>query len=373
LLYGQTRVVPDNVPVWEDADRPSYPSLVGEVSADVCVVGLGGSGLTAMRALHDRGVSAVGVDAGVIAGGAAGRNGGFLLAGMAHAYHRVVAQLGRDQAAHLYQLTLTELDRIHEQTPDAVRRNGSLRIEDDDEGLADCALQREALRADGFAAQDYDGPEGRGLLLPDDAAMHPVQRALALADGLSLYERSPVTRIDSGLVETAHATIRTGAVLVTVDGGLDQLLPELRDRVRTVRLQMLATAPTHEVSLSRPVYVRGGYDYWQQLPDERIAMGGCRDVGGEAEETSDAEPTSVVQQAIERVLRERVGVRAPITHRWAARVGYTDSGLPFVGEVRPGVWAAGGYCGTGNVIGAICGRSLVQAALGEQPDWPYFG
>ncbi len=84
-------------------------------------------------------------------------------------------------------------------------------------------------------------------------------------------------------------------------------------------------------------------------------------------------PTIAVQQAIERLLRERVGVSAPVTHRWAARVGYTDARLPFVGEVRPGVWAAGGYCGTGNVVGAICGRAIAQAALGETPDWPYFG
>ncbi|MCW2543246.1 MAG: dependent oxidoreductase [Frankiales bacterium] len=365
--------MPDNVPVWEDADRPSYPVLVGEVSTEVCVIGLGGSGLTALQELRDRGLSAVGVDAGVIAGGAAGRNGGFLLAGLAPAYHRVVAQLGRDEAARLYRLTLTELDRIAGQAPDAVRRKGSLRIEDDAEGLADCARQRDALHADGFAALDYDGPEGRGLLLPDDGVMQPVHRALSLAEGRTVYERSPVTTIDNGLVETAHGVVHAGAVLVTVDGGLDALLPELRGRVRTVRLQMLATAPTDEVSLSRPVYVRDGYDYWQQLPNGRIAMGGCRDVGGDQEETSDAQPTSLVQQAIERLLRDRLGVRAEVTHRWAARVGYTDSGLPYVGEVRPGVWAAGGYCGTGNVIGAICGRSLVQAALGEQPDWPYFG
>ena len=56
-----------------------------------------------------------------------------------------------------------------------------------------------------------------------------------------------------------------------------------------------------------------------------------------------------VQRALERRLRDTLGVHAPITHRWAATVGYTDSGLPVVGEVRPGVWAIGGYCGTGNV------------------------
>ncbi|MBV9773967.1 MAG: FAD-binding oxidoreductase, partial [Gemmatimonadetes bacterium] len=57
-----------------------------------------------------------------------------------------------------------------------------------------------------------------------------------------------------------------------------------------------------------------------------------------------------------------IGVRAPITHRWAASVGYTADGLPVLEEVRPGVWAIGGYSGTGNVIGAICGRAAAQLA-----------
>jgi hypothetical protein len=55
-----------------------------------------------------------------------------------------------------------------------------------------------------------------------------------------------------------------------------------------------------------------------------------------------------------------------VTHRWAASVGYTGSGLPFLGEVRDRVWAAGGYCGTGNVIGALCGRAAAARALGQE-------
>jgi glycine/D-amino acid oxidase-like deaminating enzyme len=30
------------------------------------------------------------------------------------------------------------------------------------------------------------------------------------------------------------------------------------------------------------------------------------------------------------------------------------------------VWAAGGYSGTGNVIGALCGRAAAELALGAE-------
>jgi gamma-glutamylputrescine oxidase len=361
--------VPD--PLWEEGGWTPLPPLSGAARADVCVVGLGGSGLAAVDELRSRGASVVGLDAGRVGGGAAGRNGGFLLAGLAEPYHLAVRQLGRERAAALYALTLDELDRIARTTPAAVRRVGSLRVEDDAAGLADCAEQERALRADGFRVEAYDGPEGHGLLFPDDGAMQPLVRCRSLAQqaissGATLREDSPVTAIAPGRVSTAAGHVECDAVVVAVDGRLDVLLPELAGTVRTVRLQMLGTAPTDEVVVPRPVYLRGGYEYWQQLPDGRLAVGGFRDVGGEHEETVSAEPAEPVQAAIERLLRERLRVTAPVSHRWAASVGYTRTGLPFLGQVRDGVWAAGGYCGTGNVIGALCGRAAAARALGQQ-------
>ena len=151
--------------------------------------------------------------------------------------------------------------------------------------------------------------------------------------------------------------------MVAVDGALDVLIPELASEVRTARLQMLATAPTTDVSLSRPVYARWGYDYWQQRPDGAIALGGARDIGGEGEWTHDASPSAVVQSALEHRLREKLGVSAAITHRWGASVSYTADELPIVREVRPSVWAIGGYSGTGNVIGSLLGRGVARACL----------
>jgi glycine/D-amino acid oxidase-like deaminating enzyme len=70
---------------WDTADIarnwPGLPPLEGDVTTDACVVGLGGSGLAAIDALLDRGLSVIGLDAGRVAAGAAGRNGGILSGG----------------------------------------------------------------------------------------------------------------------------------------------------------------------------------------------------------------------------------------------------------------------------------------------------
>jgi gamma-glutamylputrescine oxidase len=355
-------------PVWEDGAAAPLPALQSDTTADACVIGLGGSGLACIHELLDLGQHVVAIDAGAVAAGAAGRNGGFLLAGTAIFHHDAVARYGRQRTLQIHRLTLAGMARMQRETPDAVRRTGSLRIASSPAELDDCEVQFEAMHADGLGVARYDGAAGRGLLLPDDGAFNPLLRCRLLAAaarqrGARLFEHSPALHVEAGEVVTTHGRIRCGQVFIATDGGMARLLPQAAARVRTARLQMLATAPTAEVSLSRPIYWRYGYEYWQQLPDGRIALGGFRDAGGAAEWTASTEPSPGIQQRLERHLREVIGVHAPITHRWAASVGFTDDGLPFFEEVLPGVWAFGAYSGTGNVIGAICGRAAARLAV----------
>jgi glycine/D-amino acid oxidase-like deaminating enzyme len=358
-----------NTPAWADnIGALQFPALTGDALADVCVVGLGGSGLSCIHELLKLGQSVVGLDARIVGGGAAGRNGGFMLAGMAAFYHDAVATLGRDRARLIYQSTLDEMDRISSETPSVVQRGGSLRIASSEEEERDCEMQLSAMRADGFAVAPYDGAEGRGLLFPTDGAFNPLARCRLLAQsaaklGASLHEQSRAVDIATGEVHTENGRVTCKHVIVAVDGNLEIVLPELAGRVRTARLQMLSTGPAPEVHIPRPVYSRWGYDYWQQLSDGRVVMGGCRDRFEESEWTTDASPSTEVQRCMESILRETLGVQQPVQHRWAASVSYSTGILPVMQQVRPGVWAIGGYNGTGNVVGALYGRMVAQLAV----------
>ena len=52
-----------NRPIWDKPNALHLPALTEQVEADVCVVGLGGSGLACIRELLDHGQRVVGVDA----------------------------------------------------------------------------------------------------------------------------------------------------------------------------------------------------------------------------------------------------------------------------------------------------------------------
>jgi glycine/D-amino acid oxidase-like deaminating enzyme len=112
----------------------------------------------------------------------------------------------------------------------------------------------------------------------------------------------------------------------------------------------------------------GGYEYWQQLSDGRIVLGEFRDHSIENKWTHSTESSDLIQDKLTTFLRSHLKVQAPITHRWAASVGYTDDALPITEEVRAGVWAIDGYNGTGNVIGALCGRMVVTVVATGRSD-----
>jgi glycine/D-amino acid oxidase-like deaminating enzyme len=226
------------------------------------------------------------------------------------------------------------------------------------------------MLADGLPVERYAGPEGTGLLFPDDGACNPMRRLRRLArrviaDGAMLHEQTHAVSFSAGRVRTSTgASVRAAHIFVCVDGRLLQCFPHLHPHVRTVRLQMVASAPDVSVHIPRPMYANYAFDYWQQLPDHSVVLGAGRDRFGAAEDTEDDTPTAELQAHLDDLLRRRVGVQTLVTHRWAASVCYTRDYLPIVREVVPGTWAIGAYSGTGNLVGAMCARGAVRRALG---------
>ncbi|MDQ2837017.1 MAG: FAD-binding oxidoreductase [Actinomycetota bacterium] len=371
------------------AGWPGYPALTEQVRADVCVIGLGGSGLAAIGEVLRRGLSVVGLDAGRVAAGAAGRNGGFLLGGPAIGVHRAATGWGLEAALTVYRETLEEITALADLLgPAVIQRVGSLRVAglpgepadvaeaaDREVELADCREQFRVMAEHRIAAEWYSGELGQGLFLPEDAAMNPARRAMGLATlyqgSAQLFENSPVLSIESGSVRTAAGSVSAGLVVVAVDGKLELLLPELVGRVRTTRLQMLATEPV-PVRLNCPVYGRWGYDYAQQDAAGRLYVGGGRDADLDAEWTVQTNPTPIVQGWIEQVAARFAGAPVTVSHRWAASAAYTEDGRPVVAEVRPGVVACGGYNGTGNLVGPIAARAALALGLDGRKPGEYF-
>jgi glycine/D-amino acid oxidase-like deaminating enzyme len=280
------------------------------------------------------------------------------------------ARLGVDAAAALWRLTERALGRLEELAGDAFARVGSLRLAADLPERDELRAEYEALRADGFDArwrEELDAPlRGRfhgALLHPGDGALQPVLwvRRLAAAAIEAGAELAEGVRVD------ALGELPADEVVIATDGYTGGLVPDLDRSVEPARGQILVTEPLPRRLFACPHYARHGFDYWQQLRDGRLLVGGWRDASFETEATAVEETTPLIQSRIEEFAAQLLGAPPSVAHRWAGIFGVTRDGLPLVGPLpgREGVWAACGYCGHGNVLGLASGRLVAQAILGR--------
>jgi gamma-glutamylputrescine oxidase len=337
---------------------------------DVAVVGAGVTGCACALALAERGLRVAVYDARTVAGGASGRNGGFALRGAAPAYDAARTQLGAERATELWRLTERALDAMAPIAGDALVRRGSLRLAVDAAEREAIRREHDALRADGFAAEwltELDAPcAGRfvaALRHPSDGSLDAARwvrrlAGAAAARGAMFREQ---TRVES------LAQLPAERVLVATDGYTHGLVPALDAAIAPARGQVVATEPLRQRLFEVPHYARDGYDYWQQLPDGRLIVGGWRDIALEAETTREEAVTPAIQERIEEFLASLLGRVPRITHRWAGIFGVTESRLPFVGPLAGNerIWVSAGYSGHGNVLGFACGTLVGRALAGE--------
>jgi gamma-glutamylputrescine oxidase len=359
-------------PYWLEEQSPTLPQAKLDGRADVAIIGAGVTGCSAALRLAEAGLRVRVHDARGIAEGASGRNGGFALGGGAARYDVARETYGAEQAAAYWRWTEEALDRIAALAGDALRRTGSYRLAGDEEEREGIRLEYEALREDGFEAEWLDdvpgGAAGRfhgAISHPHDGSIQPARfvrrlAAAATAAGAEFHEHESVENV---------AGLDGDHVLVATDGYGHGLVPELADLIWPTRGQVIASEPLDRVLYDRPHYARQGFDYWQQLSDGRILLGGFRDVSILDELTDVEETTPTIQASLESFLHELAGREVGVTHRWAGIFGLTQDMLPLVGAV-PGrerrVWVAGGYSGHGNVLGLACGELVADAILGRE-------
>ena len=339
---------------------------------DVEVIGGGVTGCACALALAEGGLRVRLYEGRSIAGGASGRNGGFALGGGAMRYDVARETFGSDAARAYWRLTEEYLDRLEALAGGALTRPGSLRLAADEEELEQLRLQYAALREDGFAAEWRDpdalAPGLRraflgGIFQPHDGSLQPARFVLDLATraiqaGVEVRER---TRVES-LVD-----LEAEQVVIATDGSGRGLLAELDEVIWPARGQVVATEPLRERLFPYPHYARNGFDYWQQVPDGRLVLGGFRDFSIMSELTDVEETTPVIQEALDAFLVELLGELPAVEYRWAGIFGLTQDFLPLVGRIpgRDGTWVAAGYSGHGNVLGLMCGELVAGAILGR--------
>jgi gamma-glutamylputrescine oxidase len=377
---------------------PARPALQGRHEARVVIIGGGFAGLATALGLAERGVRDITLlEAGRIAHGASGRNGGFVFGGYSLGAAALARRIGPAPARALHGLTLDAVRLIrrridrHAIDCDAVDGGALLvnwfrdqalleKIQREQQSLLGThwpLIGRAALRADRVRSERYHG----ALFERDGFHFHPLAYALGLARlldaaGVSLHENSAVTRIrrkGAGFeVQTAEAMI-SGEQAVCCGGGLlgeagPGIVPELERAALPIATYVVATERLgdrlRELLPSRSaIYdTRFAFDYYRALPDTRLLWGGRISIRHRSPQAIAA----LLRTDIARVFPSLAGVR--ITHAWGGLMSYARHQMPQVGRLqsgeRAGLWFATGFGGHG-VAPTTAAGEVIAAAIAE--------
>ena len=380
------------------APHTPRPRLSLETDTNICVVGAGLAGLWIARELVRRGYAVVVLEAGRIAQGASGRNGGFCSAGFAQELPVLIERVGLDHARALYKLSREGVERVRdllaEGPPGLDPTPGRLnvrRYDDADE------IKREAdLLGEKFDHDVVVWPTERvretlkssiyfqALHEADALNLHPLNLALALANDIErgdgrIYEESPVVAADlDGVrkwVETGTADrpirVRAHQIVFCGNAGIGAGFPDLARCILPVATHIGVTAPLGE-KLKEAIGYNGGiadtrraFDYYRILGD-RLMWGGYIT-------TRTKRPRRLGRMLKRDILKTypQLGEVA-IEYSWTGTMGYAVHRMPQIGLLRPGVWIASAFGGQGVNTTAMAG-DLIASAIAENDDrWRLF-
>ena len=131
------------------------------------------------------------------------------------------------------------------------------------------------------------------------------------------------------------------------------------------RAQVLITEPIPDLTIKGTFHMDRGYYYFRNI-DNRILLGGGRNLDFETEETAVFGLNTKIQNQLEQLLRDTIlpNQRVPIAHRWAGILGMGKKKTSLVKAISTDVFCGIRLGGMGIAIGCSVGFQL--AALTKE-------
>ncbi|MEP0263667.1 FAD-dependent oxidoreductase [Dokdonia sp.] len=131
--------------------------------------------------------------------------------------------------------------------------------------------------------------------------------------------------------------------------------------VQPARAQVLITKPIPNLEIKGTFHLDKGYYYFRNI-NNRVLFGGGRNLDFATEETTELGQTELVQQELERLLREVILPDTPfkIDRRWSGIMGVGKQKKPIVQSISAHVCIGVRLGGMGVAIGSQIGRDLAS-------------
>ena len=350
--------------------------------AEAAVIGAGLTGLLTACLLRKAGARAVVLEAGRIAGGQTGHTTAKITSQHGLLYHRLVRELGEEDAALYAEANQKAIEAYR----DMVKKQ-SISCDFTDTCSFVYAGRRDKLEAEvqaarrlglpaSFAADvPFPAPAAGAVRFENQAQFHPLRFVKALAEGLAIYEDTPVRRVeghrirtDRGEVEAQHIIFACHFPFVNFPGLYFARMHQERSYVLALR-----DAPPIEgmwIGADPPAY---SLRRWGDL----LLLGGGAHRAGE--NTGGGRYDELRQKAREWFPGAKEAAR------WSAQDCVTPDGIPYIGRYaggKPYWYVATGFGKWGMSTAmtaamllrdAVCGRKNPYARIFSPDRFPARG
>jgi gamma-glutamylputrescine oxidase len=372
-------------------------TLQGSHRADVVVVGGGIAGCSTALHLAKRGYRVVLLEARSVGYGASGRSGGQTIFGLAASQKTLAAEVGRDDARRLFDLSVEALELtqslIAENAIDcdyhanhvhvAVKPRHLRELDDWARELHEeydyrsvRLLNRDELSAH-VRSERYLG----GLIDPRSGHLHPLKftRGVARAAetaGAEIFENSQVLRYEDGpevTVHTTHGSVRCAQLVLCGNAYIGAVAPSLARRILGVGTYIIATEPLGEErvrallpSNAAVADINWILDYFRRSADHRLLFGGRVSY-------SAVQPPRLAESMRRRMLRifpSLADVR--VAYAWGGYLDITMNRAPDFGRLAPNVFYCQGFSGHGMALAGLAGKLVAETVAGTSERFDVF-
>ncbi|WP_372876194.1 NAD(P)/FAD-dependent oxidoreductase [Pseudomonas sp.] len=380
-------------------EETDYPTLQGQISVDVVIIGGGFTGVASAVELAERGLKVAIVEAHKIGWGATGRNGGQVtgsLSGDAAMRKQMRSRLGEEVDDFIWQLRwrghaiikqrvakyaiACDLKRGHlhaAMKPAHLQELEASYAEAVRHGMGDEVTLLDRAGVQSHLASDlYCG----ALKNSRNLHLHPLNLCIgearaAASLGALIFEHSPVLEIVHGAnpaVVTAEGRINAKQVLLAGDVYHKLEAKRLKGLIFPAMGGIVTTAPLGELAeqlnpQDLAVYdCRFVLDYYRLTADKRLLFGGGCNYSGRDSRDIAAE----LRPGIERTFPQLKGVA--IDFQWSCAMGIVVNRIPQLGKLSDNVWYCQGYSGHGIATSHIMGEIMASALTGTLEQFDTF-
>lgn len=206
-----------------------------------------------------------------------------------------------------------------------------------------------------YVFNSFEGQIDTGRMM--DALLKKVQ-----SKGIKILNNINVEHFEdtnnSVKIKTNLLEFSTHKLFITTNGFASQLINE---DVKPARAQILITKPIKQLHIKGTFHLDKGYYYFRNV-DNRILLGGGRNLDFKGEETTEFNETERIQNALETLLKTTILPETPfeIEHRWSGIMGLGNQKKAIVKPLGNHVYCGVRLGGMGIAIGSSIGKELVQ-------------